>query len=195
MRCDDYDSCGDASDMCLLGPAGVAGVVIASVILIVFLAAVIAALLYRRHRRRRQEKVSGWKTKQKQKQETRTKQKLTFFKVQSKTICCPEWDAILSLLLPIHSKLVGLTDYMVMWWVGVERLTRQNRVQSRFFLNISMKSDLTTIWLVKDLIPGSLSCSYKLLKLSLVLTQKDFSFCGLQGYIIIINHERHFFFI
>ncbi|PVD21103.1 hypothetical protein C0Q70_19269 [Pomacea canaliculata] len=56
MRCDDYDSCGDASDMCLLGPAGVAGVVIASVILIVFLAALIAALLYRRHRRRRQEK-------------------------------------------------------------------------------------------------------------------------------------------
>ena len=59
LYCNDYDNCGDGSDVCLLSSAGIAGVVIAAVIVVIIIAVIVAVVLYRRQQHRRLEKVSG----------------------------------------------------------------------------------------------------------------------------------------
>ena len=59
LYCNDYDNCGDESDVCILSSAGIAGVIIAAVIIIIIIAVIVAVVLYRRQQHRRLEKVSG----------------------------------------------------------------------------------------------------------------------------------------
>ncbi|KAL8608383.1 hypothetical protein ACOMHN_002616 [Nucella lapillus] len=58
LYCNDYDNCGDGSDICLLDTPAVIAVVVSAVILVILIAVIVAAVLYRRQQHRRLEKVS-----------------------------------------------------------------------------------------------------------------------------------------
>ncbi|XP_076449156.1 uncharacterized protein LOC143285646 [Babylonia areolata] len=57
LYCNDYDNCGDGSDICLLSTAGIIAVVIGAIVFVLLVAVIVAVILYRRQQHRRLEKL------------------------------------------------------------------------------------------------------------------------------------------
>ncbi|KAL8591721.1 hypothetical protein ACOMHN_061813 [Nucella lapillus] len=59
LYCNDYDNCGDGSDMCLLNTEAIAAIVIAVIVLIIIIVVIVVVLMYRRSKSHHSEKVSS----------------------------------------------------------------------------------------------------------------------------------------